>query len=698
MVRRRDIAESRNIISDILAKEGLPESFSSELERVSSLLDGPHSLGLQWENQPESRLLWGLSIERGTLVKHAHQGEPSNPTTVDEIVDGIAHLADGLTVPVCDLVRVALSGTATFPTVSELVYSHHPEAEVVHRIMESDNLDSLHLLGVFERGTFDVIYIDPPYGSGSTEWTYNNRFVNPDHRYKSSMWLSMMHGRLELAKRLLKRDGVLIIAIDDFHHHRLRALLDRQWRGWTQRNFTIRHHPQGGKDDEWQKVHEYAIVLTRDEKKAKKLHQPKTKTSFNWKMSYTRSGEGDMNERSGRPRSCGALLIDTKILEKSEEKFCTDAVVGIEPPYPFDEALREKWEAKGLEFSLPVVPLGGLRELQHTKNDEGLLRVFPIGSSGVENCARRSYERVRNDIESSVADYAVNSNLSCFLKSQSKGTTEPRSIWGEVQSASLERQGGRFSATSHGTNLLKKHFFAGESRFSYAKSLYTVYDLIEMASWRKADAKILDFFAGSGTTLHATMLLNKVYPGSRQCTLVLNTEMFEKEAKELWKAGIRPWSKEWAEASNSRRACWKRNLLAAEGIDIKGDRLNFNYDVFRLDDLSADFEAGEGFNDGIEFYQIGFLEPEEVVLGDFSFSDGMMDFLAGGSGVPRHIIHSSNDIEKDQSDSLIIVTSGDPDVLMLVQKRWPNRKIRSFIEYRQRLQARRITEDLFGCE
>jgi adenine-specific DNA-methyltransferase len=82
-------------------------------------------------------------------------------------------------------------------------------------ILEGDNLHSLYLLSKTHKKTIDLIYIDPPYNNGSKDWKYNNDFIDSNDGYRHSKWLSMMSSRLVLAKKLLKRDGVLICAIDE---------------------------------------------------------------------------------------------------------------------------------------------------------------------------------------------------------------------------------------------------------------------------------------------------------------------------------------------------------------------------------------------------------------------------------------------------------------------------------------------------
>ena len=93
-------------------------------------------------------------------------------------------------------------------------------------LIEGDNLAALKLLEKTHKGRIDLIYIDPPYNTGAANWIYDNNYVDGNDLFKHSKWLSMMKSRLEIAKRLLTEDGVLICAIDENESATLRLLLD----------------------------------------------------------------------------------------------------------------------------------------------------------------------------------------------------------------------------------------------------------------------------------------------------------------------------------------------------------------------------------------------------------------------------------------------------------------------------------------
>lgn len=96
-----------------------------------------------------------------------------------------------------------------------------------HILIEGDNLHALHVLQATHRGSVDVIYIDPPYNTGDSDWKYNNKFVSSDDPYFHSQWLSFMDKRLNLAKDLLTENGVMIVTIDEHEVHRLALLLEK---------------------------------------------------------------------------------------------------------------------------------------------------------------------------------------------------------------------------------------------------------------------------------------------------------------------------------------------------------------------------------------------------------------------------------------------------------------------------------------
>lgn len=132
----------------------------------------------------------------------------------------------------------------------------------------------------------------------------------------------------------------------------------------------------------------------------------------------------------------------------------------------------------------------------------------------------------------------------------------PGSIW----------QVSTHDATENGTKLLSK--VIGSGRFSFPKSLYAVHDTIRFFVANKPNALIVDFFAGSGTTLHAVNLLNAEDGGHRRCIMVTNNEVSEQEAKTLTKQGYKPGDDEWERLGIARYVNWPRTVCSIEGHDV----------------------------------------------------------------------------------------------------------------------------------
>ena len=160
-------------------------------------------------------------------------------------------------------------------------------------------------------------------------------------------------------------------------------------------------------------------------------------------------------------------------------------------------------------------------------------------------------------------------------------------------------------ATEHGTKLLQN--FIG-SRFSYPKALYSTHDAIQFYISNKPNALIVDFFAGSGTTLHAVNLLNEEDGGHRHCIMVTNNEVSADEAKSLKERGFQPGDAEWDNLGIARYVTWPRTVCSIEGHDINGKPLKGNY-------LGSDLPMADGFPANATFFKLGFLDKTRVSLG-----------------------------------------------------------------------------------
>jgi len=162
------------------------------------------------------------------------------------------------------------------------------------------------------------------------------------------------------------------------------------------------------------------------------------------------------------------------------------------------------------------------------------------------------------------------------------------------------------NAETQGSNLLSKIFLNG--RFPYPKSLYAVFDCLKMFVANNPQALIIDFFAGSGTTLHAVNLLNAEDGGHRRCIMVTNNEVSDAEAKSLTKQGYRPGDKEWEELGIAHNVTWPRTVCSIEGHDVNGKALKGNY-------IGSDIPMADGFKANAAYFKLGFLDKTSVALG-----------------------------------------------------------------------------------
>jgi len=181
----------------------------------------------------------------------------------------------------------------------------------------------------------------------------------------------------------------------------------------------------------------------------------------------------------------------------------------------------------------------------------------------------------------------------------------------------------KYSATEYGTAMVKAIFNQPEP-FSYPKSLYTVLDCLRVAT-DNPDALILDFFAGSGTTLHATALLNDEDDGQRQCILVTNNELNEKLAKQLNEEGIFAGQPEFEKHGICESVTWLRSKYVINGKRDDGTELAGKY--------QNDREMKEGFEENLEYFRLDFADPTEVVIGDkFEAILPILWLMAGAQG------------------------------------------------------------------
>ena len=338
-------------------------------------------------------------------------------------------------------------------------------------IIEGDNYHSLYTLNFTHKKKIDVIYIDPPYNTGNKSWKYNNNYVDNDDPYRHSKWLSFMNKRLRLAKNLLKKNGVLICAIDKNEQHQLGMLLDNVFKTYESHCITIVHNPRGTQGKNFSYTHESAFfVFPQGEKVVgdRKLNNDEIDWSNfrNW---------GAESLRTDAKNCFYPVIVNSTTLEIIDFGDVTDSDIYIN---------------------------------QRVVKKDNLLYIYPVDNDGIERkwrYARQSVDKVKHLLrcKKSRNDYDIQIGKDFGIY---------KTIW-------IDK---RYDANEYGTKLLKT--ILPDCDFNFPKSINTVYDCLYAVCGTNKNALILDFFAGSGTTAHAVLELNKEDGGNRQFILCTNNE------------------------------------------------------------------------------------------------------------------------------------------------------------------------------
>jgi len=428
-----------------------------------------------------------------------------------------------------------------------------PAGRAAHTLIEGENLAALRLLGATHEGAVDCIYIDPPYNTGARDWTYANDYVDRDDAYRHSKWLSFISRRLRLAGRLLKPDGVLVVTIDENEQARLGLLLEQLFPAHDRTLVTIVHNPRGIQGDNFSYCHEFAyFVVPRGLKRiGRRVLEPAERRPTNFRV-----WGGESTRATGR-RSFYPL------------RFRDGAYTGAGDVPPTD-------------FHPPAAAV--------TRPD-GTLEVWPIDGRGVE----RKWRYARETVEGVAHLLRLKPGRSGPQVQITKETGPFKTVWVDP----------RFDAGTHGTRLLNRIV---DAPFSFPKSLYAVLECLQAAVGDRPDATVLDFFAGSGTTLHATMLLNARDGGARRGLLVTNNEVDEKTARRLARAGHAPGDPAWEAAGVCQAVTWPRIRNAVAGAKPDGTPLPGRYACGR--------PLAEGFAERVERYRLEARDPDAAARGE----------------------------------------------------------------------------------
>lgn len=552
------------------------------------------------EHMPECTPLYDIPIKAGTTV--AKKTGPVNDIyKVIRINDGVANCLhkesqEVVAIGVVELVAVAEFGESIYPYLKPLdSVCNAPDIDLWHAIIEADNYHALQLLEYIYAGKVDCIYIDPPYNTGARDWKYNNDYVDGNDAYRHSKWLSFMQKRLKIAKKLLNpKDSVLIVTIDEKEYLHLGCLLEEMFPEANIQMITDIINPKGvSRGTLFSRAEEYIYyvflgngainlgksdMLRSDEQKS---------TEIRW-ASLQRSGSN--SRRFERPNLFYPMFFDKK----------TGKFISAGESLPI-----------GQDRNSVIVPDGQKVAFPLGRNDDE--RTWQLSQETFLSLCSRGYvkfgnwqseeKRTISYLSSGLIQQIENGELQIIgydedgavvLSGESK--VKPLSVWNKSS----------HSASDQGSSLINSIFI--ERRFTFPKSLYATHDALWFFIANKPNALIVDFFAGSGTTLHAVNLLNAEDSGHRRCILVTNNEVSGDEAKMLIEQGHRPGDDAWNALGIARYVTWPRTVCSIKGHDINGKPLKGNY-------IGSDLPMADGFKANAAFFQLGFLDRTAVALG-----------------------------------------------------------------------------------
>ncbi|MEB6146578.1 site-specific DNA-methyltransferase [Enterococcus casseliflavus] len=415
-----------------------------------------------------------------------------------------------------------------------------------------DNLEVLRHLQQNYANSVDLIYIDPPYNTGSDGFVYPDKFDYSDDQLKDmfglnddelkrlksiqgkathSAWLTFMYPRLYLAKKILKDSGVVFVSIDDNEQANLKLLMDEIFgEGSLVAELPTIMNLKGNQDQfAFAGTHEYTLVFAKNIRFfiPNELSVDEEVAAIDWiedsegwyKQGAGLVSTGQNSPRNRRPRLWFPIIVDNDLNIMVPEKDEVDKLYDSELKIfndKYGEELTKKYESAGVEVIWPTV-------------------------NGREASWRWGYNAVKTKPNEIIVKSGRN-GYSLYKKQRPAigdlPSSKPKTLFYKPEYSS-----------GNGTNELKNYF--GEERlFSNPKPTNLIRDMIQIGTSSNTNAIILDFFAGSSTTADAVMQLNSEDGGNRQyimCTLPEptfkvnsdGTEVPTKGGEAAYKAGFR---------------------------------------------------------------------------------------------------------------------------------------------------------------
>lgn len=614
-----------NQISDPKLRSALAESVGAMRRRKK--------FGLVYEEHlPEFALLAaeaGLAV--GSQVMRRKHPEDRAKYAVMSLSKGKAKIVGDAGVhvePVADLLVVKPFGEPVYPAlrVAGQPVNREPKSGF-HAVINGENFHALQLLLFGYEGCVDCIYIDPPYNTGDRSWKYNNDFVDGNDEWQHSKWLSMMERRLRLAKKLLAPDGVLVVTIDEHEVSHLGVLLEQIFVDARRQMVTIVNNGAGVSQGGFYRVEEYAYFCflggARPAPVADDLLSDEGLKTPVWRPFNRYSGTNVSPAK--RPNLVYPIVVDPKTLR----------IVGTGP------TLKDRVESGAVKGDLskwrpkPSETIDGHPVVWPFKGD-GTLATWEANPAGLIALVKSGFARVRKG--KGAASFSIT-----YVKAGNRAKVatgaiptlgrEPKSgalILGDAERLVVPKtvwRRARHDAGKWGSRTLRE--LLGTVSFDYAKSPYAILDTLQTILSERPEAVVLDFFAGSGTTLHSVAMLNKLDGGRRRCILVTNNQVDEAAARLLNEGGHFLGDAEF-EARGVCRAVTSPRVRAAltgrrSGKPIAGQYANGD-------------KIAEGFPENAIFFDLVYEDADRIEIGErFDAILPALWLTAGAIGDPTRL-------------------------------------------------------------
>ena len=606
------MARIHELLRQLRASSPANAAFADDVEREVDALSSRRAFGLNFERHtPEEVELAGRPVRTGDKV-HILSPRSTPPTAVnsrlwrvtaiggkgDERVASLesypAHdPVEIASAPIADLVVVAEFRDPIYPGLVSTGKVERGGDRPYHAVINAENYHAVQALLFTHRGRVDCIYIDPPYNTGARDWKYNNSYVEGDDLYRHSKWLAFMERRLLLAKELLNsQESVLIVTIDEKEYLRLGLLLEQTFPEGRVQMVSSVINPTGAiRTNEFTRTNEFIYFVTFGKiQLVPEVTEVQDGEEVRWNQLRRFEMSSARNGPQPRPDQFYPIYVD--------KESGTIAEIGDSIP---------------LGVSRTSVPdLAGCVTLWPLKPD-GTEMIWGLTPATLRSRLANGYVRVGRGRSRTGDDFSVSYLTSGKVDAIREGAIL---VLGRRPDGSVivERTDGvkrvmpttqwqreSHSAQAYGTKLLAN--FVPGRRFPFPKSLYGVEEVLRLFVAAKPDSVVVDFFAGSGTTAHAVMRLNK-NDGGRRCSIsITNNEVSADEQKDLRARGLRPGDAGWERYGICDFITKPRIEAAITGLTSDGSPVQGDYK------FTNEFPMADGFDENVEFFTLTYEAP-----------------------------------------------------------------------------------------